>query len=75
MKNVLGITVSIIGIILIIIGSILKLNNNTISIIGGADGPTSVFVATKLNSAPITILMIIGMVMLIVAIFFFLKKK
>lgn len=75
MKKVLGIAVSIIGIIFIIVGSILKLNNNTISIIGGADGPTSVFVATKLNSAPITILMIIGIVMLIGAIFFILKKK
>ena len=31
-------------------GVALKMNNNAIAIIGGADGPTSVFVAGKLNS-------------------------
>ena len=47
------------------------------AIIGGADGPTSVFVAGKLNSVLVSILLIaIGVVMLIVAIiFYFLKKK
>ena len=41
------------------------------------DGPTSVFVAGKLNSVLVSILLIaIGVVMLIVAIiFYFLKKK
>ena len=53
------------------------MNNNAIAIIGGADGPTSVFVAGKLNSVLVSILLIaIGVVMLIVAIiFYFLKKK
>ena len=51
--------------------------NNAIAIIGGVDGPTSVFVAGKLNSVLVSILLIaIGVVMLIVAIiFYFLKKK
>lgn len=55
----------------------LKMNNNAIAIIGGVDGPTSVFVAGKLNSVLVSILLIaIGVVMLIVAIiFYFLKKK
>ena len=45
-------------------------------IIGGADGPTSVFVAGKLNSVLVSILLIaIGVVMLIVAIIFYLKRK
>ena len=35
----------------VIIGAALKINNNAISVIGGVDGPTSVFVATKLNSS------------------------
>ena len=54
-----------------------SLNNNAIAIIGGVDGPTSVFVAGKLNSVLVSILLIaIGVVMLIVAIiFYFLKKK
>lgn len=55
----------------------MKMNNNAIAIIGGVDGPTSVFVAGKLNSVLVSILLIaIGVVMLIVAIiFYFLKKK
>lgn len=52
------------------------MNNNAIAIIGGADGPTSVFVAGKLNSVLVSILLIaIGVVMLIVAIIFYLKRK
>ena len=59
------------------VGVALKMNNNAIAIIGGVDGPTSVFVAGKLNSVLVSILLIaIGVVMLIVAIiFYFLKKK
>ena len=51
-------------------------SDNAIAIIGGADGPTSVFVAGKLNSVLVSILLIaIGVVMLIVAIIFYLKRK
>lgn len=61
MKKILGIVAGIVGII---------------SVIGGADGPTSVFVAGKLNSVLVSILLIaIGVVMLIVAIIFYLKRK
>ena len=57
-------------------GVALKMNNNAIAIIGGADGPTSVFVAGKLNSVLVSILLIaIGVVMLIVAIIFKNIKK
>ena len=68
---------SFVGIISVIVGVALKMNNNAIAIIGGVDGPTSVFVAGKLNSVLVSILLIaIGVVMLIVAIiFYFLKKK
>lgn len=74
MKKILGIVAGVVGIISVIVGVALKMNNNAIAIIGGVDGPTSVFVAGKLN---ISILLIaIGVVMLIVAIiFYFLKKK
>ena len=76
MKKILGIVAGVVGIICIIVGAALKINNNAISIIGGADGPTSVFVAGKLNSVLVSILLIaIGVVMLIVAIIFYLKRK
>ena len=77
MKKILGIVAGVVGIISVIVGVALKRNNNAIAIIGGVDGPTSVFVAGKLNSVLVSILLIaIGVVMLIVAIiFYFLKKK
>ena len=75
MKKILGIVAGIVGIISVIVGVALKMNNNAIAIIGGADG-TSVFVAGKLNSVLVSILLIaIGVVMLIVAIIFYLKRK
>ena len=75
MKKILGIVAGIVGIISVIVGVALKMNNNAIAIIGGADGPTSVFVAVKLNSVLVSILIAIGVVMLIVAIIFYLKRK
>ena len=77
MKKILGIVAGVVGIISVIVCVSLKMNNNAIAIIGGVDGPTSVFVAGKLNSVLGRILLIgIGDVMLIVAIiFYFLKKK
>ena len=78
MKKILGIVAGIVGIISVIVGVALKMNDNAIAIaiIGGADGPTSVFVAGKLNSVLVSILLIaIGVVMLIVAIIFYLKRK
>ena len=55
MKKILGIVAGIVGIISVIVGVALKMNNNAIAIIGGADGPTSVFVAGKLNSVLVSI--------------------
>ena len=77
MKKILGIVAGVVGIISVIVGVALKMNNNAIAIIGCVVGPTSVFVAGKLNSVLVSILLIaIGVVMLIVAIiFYFLKKK
>lgn len=49
MKKILGIVAGVVGIISVIVGVALKMNNNAIAIIGGVDGPTSVFVAGKLN--------------------------
>ncbi|MFR5742819.1 MAG: sodium ion-translocating decarboxylase subunit beta [Coprococcus sp.] len=76
MKKILGIVAGIVGIISVIVGVALKMNNNAIAIIGGVDDPTSVFVAGKLNSVLVSILLIaIGVVMLIVAIIFYFLKK
>lgn len=50
MKKGIGIISCIIGILLAVIGVVMKVKGTmAVSIIGGADGPTSVFVAGKLN--------------------------
>ena len=75
MKKILVIVAGIVGLIFVITGAALKINNNAISVIGGVDGPTSVFVATKLNSSSVSMFIVIGVILLVAAIFFYLKRK
>ena len=75
MKKILVIVAGIVGLIFVIIGAALKINNNAISVIGGVDGPTSVFVPTKLNSSSVSMFIVIGVILLVAAIFFYLKRK
>ena len=75
MKKILVIVAGIVGLIFVIIGAALKINNNAISVIGGVDGPTSVFVAKKLNSSSVSMFIVIGVILLVAAIFFYLKRK
>ena len=75
MKKILVTVAGIVGLIFVIIGAALKINNNAISVIGGVDGPTSVFVATKLNSSSVSMFIVIGVILLVAAIFFYLKRK
>lgn len=76
MKKVFGIVTCIVGILLVIFGGIIKAKENTaISIIGGADGPTSVYVAGKLNGNLAIILIIIGLVLLVAAVIAFFKRQ
>lgn len=50
MKKRLGIIAGILGIVLAVIGIVLKQKENAaVSVIGGADGPTSIYIAGKLN--------------------------
>ena len=51
MKKMLGIGLSVIGIVTAVVTVIFKLKRQmSISIIGGADGPTSVFIAGKVGN-------------------------
>ena len=50
MEKKLGIITGILGIALVAIGGVLNQKANPVlSVIGGADGPTSVFIAGRLN--------------------------
>ena len=76
MKKVFGIGSCIIGMLLVISGAVMKLKGQTaVTIIGGADGPTSVFVAGKLNGDFSVMLILIGIVLLAVAAIVYWKRK
>ena len=74
MKKVFGIGNCMVGIVLVISGAVMKLKGQTaVTVIGGADGPTAVFVAGKLNGD--FSIMLIGIVLLAVAAIVYWKKN
>lgn len=76
MKKVFWIIPCIVGMLFVGFEGIMKVKENTaVSIIGGADGPTSIFVAGKLNGNLAFELIIIGIVLLGVAGIAFFKRK
>lgn len=75
MKKTFGIVSCIVGILLILAGAAWKRNPVPFFIIGGADGPTSVFVAGKLTRVPASLLIVTGIVLLTAAIIFYWKNR
>ena len=76
MKKILGIGACVIGILFVILGGIMKEEENkVVSMIGGTDGPTVVLVAGKLNDILALILLGVGIVLLVVAVIAYLKRK
>lgn len=75
MKKILAVIIGSIGILLVILGIIAKTRKAfSVSIIGGADGPTSVFVAGKVGSDISAGLVIAGVALIIVVVAFGLRK-
>ena len=80
MKKIVGIILAIMGIAIAAISLISKVNGQlsvakSVSIIGGADGPTSIFVAGTVGGFSVIIGMIVGIVLLIAGIFIIARKK
>lgn len=76
MKKTIGIIAGIIGVLLAVIGIILKIKKSmSVSIIGGADGPTSIFLAGKLGGDFSMAAIAIGVILLLIAVVLFLKNR
>ncbi len=80
MKKVVGIILTVIGIVTAVISLILKVKGQmsmarSVSIIGGADGPTSIFIAGKIGGTSAVIGIILGIVLLTAGIFMIARKK
>lgn len=72
----MSIIVGIIGLLLAVGAVLMKIKGNmSVSIIGGADGPTSIFVAGKVGGDFSTILLIIGIIILFLGGVVFFKSK
>ena len=76
MSKTLGIVGGVIGILLVIWGIAMRTKENTaVSIIGGADGPTSIFVAAKLDEGFIHLILAVGVILIAAAVIMVLKKR
>lgn len=76
MKKVLGIMTGLLGILFVITGVITKAKKTfSISVIGGVDGPTSVFVAGKVGSDISLGLITAGVILIVVVVACLLKKQ
>ena len=76
MRKIFGIGSCMIGLLLVVSGAVMKLTGNTaVTVIRGADGPTSVFVAGKLNGDFSVMLIVVGIVLLAIAAMIYWKRK
>ena len=67
----------IVGIIIIAVGIINKFSKSamSVSIIGGADGPTSIFLAGKVGSDFSLLGIIVGIILVVIAVIIAMRKK
>nr|WP_305137420.1 oxaloacetate decarboxylase [uncultured Schaedlerella sp.] len=76
MKKVLGMILAAIGMMTAILSIILKVKKQiSVSVIGGADGPTSIFLAGKVGGPSAVTGMIVGIVLIAVGVFMIVKNK
>ena len=75
-KKVLGIIMGILGVVLVIIEILLKMKESmSISVIGGADGPTSIFLAGRIGVNLSILIIIVGVILMVIAGFILFKRK
>lgn len=75
-KYVAVMIMGLIGILLTIAGVVSKAKKAVaISIIGGADGPTSVFLAGKVGTGASVSLIIVGVILIAITIMLWLRKR
>lgn len=79
MKKIVGVIVLVLGVIATGIGTVSLINikskaASSVAIIGGADGPTSIFIAGKVGS-PLYVAIVVGVILLIAGLLLLLKKR
>lgn len=79
MKKIVGVIMLVLGVIATGIGIVSLINikskaASSVAIIGGADGPTSIFIAGKVGS-PLYAAIVVGVILLIAGLLLLLKKR
>lgn len=75
MKKVVGGIITVIGLVLAITGIVTKAKGVTSIVIGGADGPTSVFIAGKVGNGFGLGTIFAGVILVIAGVMTFIKSK
>lgn len=75
MKKIFGLIMTVLGVIVIAVNVILKMEKSASISIKGPDGPASVFVAGKVGTNSSTFGIISGFALIILAIFLMVSKK
>ena len=75
MKKVVGGIIAIFGIVLTVFGIITKVKGATSIVIGGADGPTSVFIAGKVGNGFGMSTIFAGVILVIAGVLILYKSK
>lgn len=76
MKKTIAIILGVMGLVLAGFSAVLKRKKQmSVSIIGGADGPTSIFLAGKIGNDFSVAGIVVGILLLVIAGFLTLRKK
>lgn len=77
MKKVVTVLLGLVGVMLVVFNFFLKFKNapTKVSVIGGADGPTSIFLAGKVVPNLSLMGVIIGVILIVVAIILATNKR
>lgn len=76
MKKICSPMIGILGAILAVIGMIGKEKDQmSVAIIGGADGPTSIFLAGKVGGGISSVFVTVGVLLLVMAILWYVKQR
>lgn len=68
--------IGILGVILAVIGMIGKEKEQmSVAIIGGADGPTSIFLVGKVGGGVSSVFITVGLLLLVIAILWYVKHR
>lgn len=75
MKRAVGGVIAIVGFVLSVFGIITKAKGVTSIVIGGADGPTSVFIAGKVGNGFGLGTIFVGIILVVAGVVIFIKSK